>query len=109
MQIKTVDVALHDSQDEQSKKRLAGPSPGKGAKKEPKVAACSCLDGLWEAVKAGARLRAQQPAVLAHALRAMLAMWQVHFSAPCMPPTLHHLLHANRNSHCAYTCKPGNG
>lgn len=39
--------------------------------------AWSCLDGLWEALQAGPLLRSQQPAVLAHALRALLTMWQV--------------------------------
>ena len=73
------------SQDEQAKKRSAGSSP-KGAKKELKVAAWSCLDGLWEAVKSGSRLRAQQPAVLAHALRALLAMWQVRSSQNLLCP-----------------------
>jgi hypothetical protein len=42
-----------------------------------KPAPKSCLDWLWEAVAARGRLRAEQPAVLAHALRALLAMWQV--------------------------------
>ncbi|BDA41474.1 probable Nucleoporin NUP188 homolog at N-terminal half [Coccomyxa sp. Obi] len=60
---------------EDQAKRVALPA-GKGGRKEAKVEAWSCLDGLWEAVRAGPRLRAQQPAVLAHALRALLAMWQ---------------------------------
>ena len=61
---------------ENQAKRLALPA-GKGGKNEAKIEAWSCLDGLWEALRAGPRLRAQQPAVLAHALRALLAMWQV--------------------------------
>lgn len=73
---------------EDQAKRVALPA-GKGGKKEAKVEAWSSLDGLWEAVRAGPRLRAQQPAVLAHALRVLLAMWQVQ---PCASPCLFCLL-----------------
>lgn len=77
----------HCMQEDQAK-RFALPS-GKGGKKEAKVEAWSCLDGLWEALRAGPRLRAQQPPVLAHALRALLAMWQVQ---PCTSRCLYYSL-----------------
>ena len=51
------------------------PPPGQAAEKRQPPAR-SCLDGLWEAVSAGASLRARRPIVLAHTLQVLLAMWQ---------------------------------
>ena len=48
-----------------------------GGEKGASAPAWSCLDGLWEALRKGAELRAGQPAVLAQAVRALLGMWQV--------------------------------
>ena len=47
------------------------------SQKDSSVAAWSCLDGLWDALCHSSKLRAQQPAVLAQACRALLGMWQV--------------------------------
>lgn len=62
---------------------LALPAPPSRKAAVSKPAPKSCLDWLWEAVAAGGRLRAEQPAMLAHTLRALLAMWQVRRPGHC--------------------------
>ena len=65
---------LQGGRKEAGKKVLALPAP---PQKDSSAAAWSCLDGLWDALCHSSTLRAQQPAVLAQATRALLGMWQV--------------------------------
>ncbi|CAK0783823.1 hypothetical protein CVIRNUC_007023 [Coccomyxa viridis] len=58
---------------EAGKKVLALPA---ASQKDSSASAWSCLDGLWDALCHSSKLRAQQPAVLAQASRALLGMWQ---------------------------------